>query len=293
MSCFSKFLAVVSICSLCALLACQGPDELSELTEQSPFKNRSGRAAKLTIITCECHIIQLPADFDLSALDFWSHYGIGDERQEVSLPAEQLRTWRTNGFELSAAPLNDWPQLQQSLASARGRSLPRRTAIFRNDLEIAEFNSIFRPEPATVFVHAPGVTPRGCRLSGGDYVFRVICTSRSAGTGQSYIDMQVVPVFKSAEQRLTYRTNDRHVTDHDFRVEQVVESPEVIFDRLILDAALPEGYFLCIASGRDKTDEVNLGRLFLGRDIGEGDFQLLLVLVPGKTTARRVEGASS
>ena len=273
-------------------IGCRQDDALAELRNENPFTSASNQAQEVLIVTCSCSSIQVSGHVDVASLLEGSGRSAPAEIDptthistpiEPAFPAAMLKLWRQNGLRAWILTMSRWSEIWQSLSQLTATALPQRTALVRNAAEIAEFPMLWLDEPAFLFVTGPKNTLRGYTLEAGDFVFRVNCVPADENPANRDMLVKIVPTFRSGYEQEKFERDIRG------RFHRVVETPAIEFVELTLQGRLNADQFLCIAVDQLNEPRGLLGNLFLSRDDGAENYQVVAILKPMVQTATEVK----
>ena len=271
------------------MVGCQ-PNRVDELVKQSPFVGRGeSRQRSVKIATCTVWSFELPADVELSEMEFWSQWRAVNQsdRPGCVWPTRQVGTWEANGFRLAAAPLANWEPLRDLLRRVGAKSLPENWAVMRGPSQVLETTARHVQDEVDVFVSEADGSLRGYRLGQGDCIVQVHVGPTESPDESARLNVRMVPVFRWAQRRQSYSRTESG------GIRRVDEKPEIVFDQMLLNVILKADSFMCLAVGPNRGTPAELGRLFLGPSVGVENGQVLLVIVPALRVAEEAKRAVS
>ena len=269
-----------------ALSGCGQDDQIAQMRRENPFTNLPAKdPSTILIVTCRFSPVALPGHVDITAMPFWKEHLLTAVKSPGIISGfspQQLAPWHNNGMQIAVAPLSRWNEFWDALVAKGAVESTGQIDVFHNASQAAEYAGYWVEQDQSVFVISPGSSLRGYTLTSGDCFFRVNCTP-PPNTPASQVDnvyIKIAPVFRSAipaEQLVKTQ------------VGYAREYPEIVFDQFTLSGILQNDYFICIAYKSQREVPNNLGRVFLARDSGADNYQLLLALAPQAQTADKIE----
>ena len=290
--------AVIIICIGVAtglLHGCRQDDDLSGLIEESPFKNAPlENPGDILIVTCQFCPLEIPGHVDITRWPFWQQYnalasadGGAAPDSASGFPVQQLRLWQENGFQVAVAPMPSWSDFRQTVLRASGRALSQSSALIRRTVDIAQFTAYWLEQDRSVYIWEGLGSGRALTLPAGDCVFAINCIPGLGGRQAKEFHIKIVPELYSAQE--TERIDQDETGD--FR--RVKERPKVTFDSLSLSGTIPRGYYMVIVSVPGPVEAGTLGQIFLSRQIGGQNRQMVLVIAPDMQTGARIKSELS
>ena len=280
------------LCGLCLVLwGCQAGDNLDEFREEGPdiFRSSADSPKELIIVNCSLQPLELPADKNIYELPFWTDPvamtpdPISANAARLGFPVSQVRAWQENGLIVKVAPMSYYSTLIQSLMEAGARIGDQTTFRFKNPMEVADYPGYLLLTPVSLFVQAPDESVRSYELPQGYTVFRVYCQPWQMNTRNRIMNMKISP-------EVHLPTPMQVVLDEYGLPQPVMYQPRTVFDQITLSGLIPPDHFICISS-RQPSDkaQINIGELFMKRDTGADNFQLVYIIMPKIDIARRVD----
>ena len=276
------------------LNGCQQDDEISQLIEESPFKNAPlENPGDILIVTCQFYPLEIPGHVDITRWPFWEQYnalasaGGGTSDSGGGFPIQQLRLWQENGLQVAVAPMLSWSDFRQTVLRSSGRALPQSSVLIRRPVDIAQFTAYWLDQDWSVFISQGLGSGRALTLPAGDCVFAVNCIPGLGGRQAKEFHIKIVPEVYSALE--TERIDQNESGDF----HRVKERPKVAFDQLSLSGTIPRGHYMVIVSEPSLAKADMLGQIFLSRQIGGQNRQMALVIAPDMQTGARIKSELS
>lgn len=279
-------------CGICLVLwGCQPDDGLDPFMEEGRelFTPSADSPQELIIVRCTLQPLLLPADQDIYQLPFWTDPvtmapdPISANAARLGFPASQIQAWQENGLIVKVAPMTHFTSLMESLVGAGGYMGDRIISQFRNPMEVADYYGYNLLTPVSLFVQAPDESVRSYELPVGYTVFRVYCQPWQMNTQNRIMNMKISPeVHLPTPMQVVY--------DESGLPQPVYNPTRTVFDQITLSGLIPPDHFICISSRPPgEEDQVNIGELFLKRDTGADNYQLVCIIMPKIDIARRVD----
>ncbi len=273
------------------LHGCRQDDEVSQLIEESPFKNAALEdPGDILIVTCQFCPLEIPGHVDISRWPFWQQYNAlgsadrsGGSEPVGGFPVQELRLWQENGIQIAVAPMSSWSDFRQTVLRAGGRALSQSSALIRRPMDIAQFTAYWLDQARSVYITEGSGTGRALTLPAGDCVFAVNCIPGLGGRQAQEFHLKIVPEVYSVLE------TERIAQDTSGDYRRVKERPRVEFDALSLSGTIPRGYYLVIVSVPEQTEAGTLGHIFLSRQIGGQNRQMVVVIAPDMQTGARIK----
>jgi len=276
------------------LNGCRQDNEISQLIEESPFKNAPlENPGDILIVTCQFCPLEIPGHMDITGWPFWKQYnaqvsaGGGTSDSGGGFPVQQLRLWQENGFQVAVAPMVSWSDFRQTVLRSSGRALPQSSVLIRRPVDIAQFTAYWLDQDRSVFISEGRGSGRALTLPAGDCVFAVNCIPGLGGRQAKEFHIKIVPEVYSALE------TERIDQDESGDFHRVKERSKVAFDQLSLSGTIPRGYYMVIVSKPSLAKADTLGQIFLSRQIGGQNRQMALVIAPDMQTGARIKSELS
>jgi len=272
----------------CALvvssLSSRGCDsnKLSKPLEDNPFQDQTKTLKKITILTCQGYVFELPDHLQISQLAPWPHPSdILPLHRAPAIDPVSRELWAKNGLDISVAPLRSWPQLRQELIQSGAKSVYENRFWLRNPHELAEFDTAWPEKDASFFLTDQNNHLHGYSASAGTCLFRFNAAPLFDADRKNQLRFHLVPVFRSDKEQ-TYVSRDKN---NYLRIHN--ENQVIVFKQLLLSGTMdPESFIAITVSNKDEAIG-NLGRYFLVNRNQKGHAQRVLFLVPKRIEAQR------
>ena len=285
-------LRTILLCGICLVLwGCRPDDGLDRFRKEGPeiFLSPAGSPTEIIIVKCILQPVQLPADKDIYELPFWvepvalAPDPISANAARLGFPASQIQAWQENGLIVKVAPMTYYPSLMETLVGAGGIIGYQTINQFRNPIEVADYYGYNLLTPVSLFVRAPDESVRSYELPVGYTVFRVYCQPWQMTTQNRIMNMKISP-------EVHLPTPLQVTVDEAGLLQPVLDQPRIIFDQITLSGLMPPDHFICISSKQPSEEaQINIGELFLKRDTGADNYQLVYIIMPKIDIARRVD----
>jgi len=258
-----------------------------QILSENPFhRDDKSDSSSILIVTCNYVILEMPGFVNVPQQSFWGNYAV-PEKPTLPLPAvisgftpNQILSWHKNGLDCAMGPMNGWESFLDSLKSLGGRVITDQMSLYRHASDMAELPTYLLEQPRSVFIADAEGALRGWTLREGNCFFQVNCVPTNNSIPIDSIQVKISPAFRSVM---------REVLPADNELGFIRKRPEMIFDQLTLSGALRNGYFLAIAYRPGYDASTTLGQLFLQRNLGAENYQLVFLLVPRVRTAKQMK----
>lgn len=275
---------------LCMILAflqagCSEPED--QLAKQSPFHQEPppGEIQKeIIVVTCRFYPLEIQGHADLSEMPIWS-IPSSDNPADTQLSAQDIKKWRDNGLLLATVPIDQWEQLATELEQRGAISLQKKEYRLHHWRDVAEFVTYYLEDAEPLFVKQENTPPRGYTIGPGNCLFQVSCSLSPENPATEPFYIKIVPACRLTQPR-DRRGNTSFATPY-----KLISEPEILFENLQLNFNLSQKNFICIAPKPNKTNMNNLGKMFLSKNIGADNYQLMLLVVPELFTAKQIKDA--
>lgn len=272
---------------LVALWGCQQDDKIAQLRKENPFTNQPRPdPSSIVIVTCLISPMEVPGQVDITDLAFWKKHRLGPGAPTATngivsgFTPEQLANWNDNGLQIAIAPLSQWYEFRDLLTTKGAIESLGKITLFRNAYQPYELPAYWLEQARSVFVSTDQGELRGYTLTEGDCFFQINCSPGNRTSGSDIVYIKIVPVFRSVEAaRDLLETPSGYIRQY----------PRIVFDQLTVSGVLQNGFFICIAAKTQSDKADNLGDLFLTRNTGADNYQLLLTLAPRVQTAAEIK----
>ncbi len=287
-----RSLIIIFLLSWASLILSCNQESAPEFLEETPFRNPAEiNTDEVIIVTCSFFPLELPGHIDITATEFWQNHDALEFKSslpanfldQIGFSADILRTWQANGLYVAIAEQDSWPRFRQELASLGAASQTQSTALFRNLKDVAKFPVFWFDQPTSLFISETKGSARGYTFENGDCAFAVNCFLAPQNPLEQPIYINIAPEFHSFEHQSKF---DR---DKFGKLQRVVKTPIITFENLTLSGTLPQNYFIVLASKPQLTPAGKLGQLFLTRNEGADNFQLVVIISPSVKTGKMLK----
>ncbi|MCP4707744.1 MAG: hypothetical protein GY869_03890 [Planctomycetes bacterium] len=276
---------------LCLVLwGCQD-DGLDPFRTAGPglFNPQMGSSREIIIVKCTLQPVELPADMNIYELPFWVESvamapdPISANAARLGFPPSQIQAWQDNGLIVKVAPMTYFTSLMESLVGAGGYIGDRTISKFDNPMQVADYLGYHLLTPVSLFVQGLDESVRSYELPQGNTVFRVNCQPWQINTQNRIMNMRISPEL--------YSPMPMQVVFDEAGLPQPMYNPQkTVFEQITLSGLIPPDHFICISSKQPGPEaETNIGELFMKRDSGADNCQLVYIIMPKIDIARRVD----
>lgn len=287
---FRRYLLYLIICLTGAAVFLGGgclDSRKEQFLRENPFhQDGKSDSPSILIVTCNYVILEMPGFVNIPQQSFWGNYAL-PEKRTLPLPAvisgftgKQILSWHKNGLDCAMGSMNDWESFLDSLKSLGGWVITDQMSLYRHASDMAELPTYLLEQPRSVFIADSEGALRGWTLREGNCFFQVNCVPTKTSIPVDSVQVKVSPAFRSVM---------REVLPADNELGFIRKRPEIIFDQLTLSGALRNGYFLAIACHPGYDTSTTLGQVFLRRNLGAENYQLIFLLVPRVRTAEQMK----
>lgn len=289
----------------CGCVPQQQPERPEQqLISESPFHSEVDQdLSQVIIITCTCHMFEIPAHVDASG--WWQRPGQTAQESDSTDPntpqtslsaplmplntrgldQSQVGTWNNNGLQITAFANADWEQLRPHIVAANAVSLPTRQAMIRRADEIMELPMIQLAEEHEVFVGDSSGGLRGYSLPIGESLFRFSATLEQF-TPRRFAHFELVPVVKSSD------IEERFGRDEYGTLRQLTRNPEILFDQLRLSGILEDNWSICVIAKSTGQRLDSLGQILMVDNYAAENRQVVFLLTLDIQTAQELRNSA-
>ena len=245
--------------------------------QDNPFKDQADTLKTITILSCQGYVFELPDHVSLTQLEHWPN----PSESATRIDQKTRDLWAQNGLSVAVAPISSWPQLREQLIRAGAHRVYDNQFWLRNPNELAEFDTAWLDSDISFFVAGHDRQLNGYSATAGTCLFRFNAAPLFTPGNQNQLRFNLVPVYRS-EKKQTRVTHDDQNGYQIFREEQII-----VFEQLLLTAAMDTESFIAITTSGKNEVIGNLGRYFLINRTEKGHAQRALFLAPKRIEAKR------